>query len=75
MKRADCFEVRFRPIVIAYLLSSTRLALGYLSTYVWCVLLGLMSSVFILIVFLQFLLRNLLFWNLSDFTCSATYLY
>lgn len=75
MKRADRFEVRFRPIVIAYLLSSTRLALGYLSTYVWCVLLDLMSSVFILIVFLQFLLRILLFWNLSDFTCSDTYLH
>lgn len=41
MKEADRLEVRFRPIVGAYLLSSTRLALGYLSTYVWCVLLGL----------------------------------
>lgn len=40
MKEADRLEVRFRPIVGAYLLLSTRLALGYLSTYVWCVLLG-----------------------------------
>lgn len=39
MKEADRFKVRFRPIVVAYLLSSTRLALGYLLTYVWCVLL------------------------------------